>query len=494
MFHRHGDRTSKSFPPANLTDLGYTQVYNSGQYYRTRYVETGASNKIAGLNTDIVLLSQIQASAPADNVIESSATGFLQGLYPPVGATISAQTLANGSTISAPMNGYQIVPISLQTTGASSENAGWLQSATSCNNAEISSNQYYYTQEYNDLLNSTGDFYQSILPVINGTFTSATDGFKNAYTSKSEMLSMKCTSLTLPVFDLINVAEIHNTSIPSNNLITPEVFLQLQNLANTHEFNLAYNASSPIRAIAGMVLAGQVSSFLNSTIAAAGKRTGPKFAVQFGAYGTITSLFGLTNMTVVDPMFYGIPGYASALTFELFTDSNYTGAFPEVDDLQVRLLWHNGSTTTGDDLTPEIYPMFGQSATSLAWTDFSSRMAGISVGSNAEWCVACGNTTGTCAGTSGASTDDGSDGTTDSNTGGSHMSNAVAGVIGAMITLGIIFGAEALILLLGGFRMVRKRAMRNGAGSSNDGAELTSVNVSPSKAWANEEPSGSSRR
>jgi hypothetical protein len=193
MFHRHGDRTDKSHPPANLTALGFNQVYNSGQYYRSRYVETGASSKIAGLNTDIVLLSQIQASAPADNVIESSATGFLQGLYPPVGATISAQTLANGSTISAPMNGYQIIPISLQTTGSNSEDAGWLQSATSCNNAEISSNQYYYTQEYNDLLNSTGDFYQSLLPVINGTFTAAQDGFKNAYTSTSQCRVHKCT-------------------------------------------------------------------------------------------------------------------------------------------------------------------------------------------------------------------------------------------------------------------------------------------------------------
>jgi len=299
--------------------------------------------------------------------------------------------------------------------------------------------------------------------------------------------------LTSSVFDLINVAEIHNTSISSGNLITPDVFLQLGNLANIHEFNLAYNASSPIRAISGMVLAGQISSFLNSTIAAAGKATGPKFAVQFGAYGTITSLFGLTNMTVVDPMFYGIPGYASALTFELFTDSNYTGAFPAVNDLQVRLLWHNGSTTTGDDLTPEVYPMFGQSETSLAWTDFSNRMAGISVGSNAEWCVACGNTTGTCAGTA-ASTEAGSDNTTDSNAGGSRMSNVVAGVIGAMITLGVIFGAEALILLVGGWRMIRKRTMHNGAGSSSAGEELTSVNVSPNKAWVDDEPSGPSRR
>jgi hypothetical protein len=30
IFHRHGDRTSKSWPPVLLTDLGYTQVHASG--------------------------------------------------------------------------------------------------------------------------------------------------------------------------------------------------------------------------------------------------------------------------------------------------------------------------------------------------------------------------------------------------------------------------------------------------------------------------------
>jgi hypothetical protein len=182
MFHRHGDRTSKSTPPTNLTDLGYNQVYNSGQYYRSRYVSSEATSKIYGLNTDLVLQSQIQASAPSDVVLQNSATGFLQGLYPAVGATLSAQTLANGSTIDAPMNGYQLIPVALQETNTGSEDAGWLQSATDCNNAEISSNQYYYTPEYTSLLSSTQDFYTSLLPVINGAFNAGTDSFKNAYT------------------------------------------------------------------------------------------------------------------------------------------------------------------------------------------------------------------------------------------------------------------------------------------------------------------------
>ncbi|KAI7118253.1 hypothetical protein KC352_g33600, partial [Hortaea werneckii] len=34
MFHRHGDRTAKATAPANLTTLGYREVYTSGSYYR----------------------------------------------------------------------------------------------------------------------------------------------------------------------------------------------------------------------------------------------------------------------------------------------------------------------------------------------------------------------------------------------------------------------------------------------------------------------------
>jgi hypothetical protein len=66
MFHRHGDRTPKALAPANLTDLGYTEVFTSGDYYRSRYIESGATHKILGINSDIVKQSQISASAPSD--------------------------------------------------------------------------------------------------------------------------------------------------------------------------------------------------------------------------------------------------------------------------------------------------------------------------------------------------------------------------------------------------------------------------------------------
>lgn len=45
------------------------------------------------------------------------------------------------------------------------------------------------------------------------------------------------------------------------------------------------------------------------------------------------------------------------------------------------------------------------------------------------------------------------------------MSKAVAGVIGAMVTLAVILGVEALIMLIAGLRLVSKKRLRT-AGDS----------------------------
>lgn len=183
MFHRHGDRTAKSTPPANLTTLGYDQVHRSGQYYRNRYIASNADFRINGINSDIVKQSQVAVSSPADDVLQNSAMGFLQGLYPPVGDTLDTEELRNGSEVTAPLDGYQLITISEVDAGADSENNAWLQSATGCGQATVSSNEYFSSEAYNDLLESTRDFYSSLSPVVDGSFSEDEINFKNAYTS-----------------------------------------------------------------------------------------------------------------------------------------------------------------------------------------------------------------------------------------------------------------------------------------------------------------------
>lgn len=186
IFHRHGDRTSKSWPPTSLTALGTNEVDTSAAWFRNRYIASNASSPILHMTPDLVTLSQLSITAPVDNVLQASANVFTQGLYPPAGSAAD-QVLADGTVTQAPLGGYQYIPVNIVTSASSTsgaEDSEWLQGSSGCANAVISSNDYLKSQEYLDLLDKTGSFYQDLLPVYNTTFNGSTATFKNAYTSK----------------------------------------------------------------------------------------------------------------------------------------------------------------------------------------------------------------------------------------------------------------------------------------------------------------------
>jgi hypothetical protein len=197
-------------------------------------------------------------------------------------------------------------------------------------------------------------------------------------------------------------------------------------------------------------LAGQIIQALNLTLAS---KSAPKLSVQLGAYASFLSFFGLSQLPAVSDNFTGIPDYASSMAFELVTNSSVSAtSTPTLDQIYVRFLFSNGSAAYNGGL--QEYPLFGQSATSVPWATFVSEMGKISIGDQETWCSACGNTTGVCANTTTSSTPGVSSGSSGAGTG---ISTTTAGVIGAMVTLGVILGAEALVLLLGRLRVVRKK-------------------------------------
>lgn len=429
IFSRHGDRTSKSTPPTVLTDLGYSQVYMTGQYYRSRYLSDSSQSQIHGINPDLVTPGQLTALAPADEVLQNSATAFFQTLYPPAGG-IATTKLRNGTEIEAPMNGYQLVAISQTNAGGNSENLAWLQSASKCHNAKVSSNSYFTSEAYNELQDTTSDFYKSLEPMIRDTFAPDEITFKNAYT----------------IFDLLNVASIHNSSndFPSSDLLTDATYSRLLELANIQQFGLAYNESEPIRAVSGSVLAGEILTAFKKLISSKGDA--PKLNVQFGAYASFLSFFGLAELHKKYNDFSGIPDYASAMAFELVTNAS-DSSFPDPAAISVRFLFHNGTIPSGSQ--PSEFALFNQPKTVLAWSEFSSLMEKISLSTQEDWCKACGSGSGDCA-----LSNPSSEPTATHHD--SSLNLAEAGAIGAMVTLGVIFGVQALLMLVGGFRLVRK--------------------------------------
>lgn len=78
-------------------------------------------------------------SAPAGDVLQDFASGWLQGhyLYPLAGSATN-QTLANRTIVSALFNGFQLTPMSALSSSSGSENFGWLQGTTNYLKAELS--------------------------------------------------------------------------------------------------------------------------------------------------------------------------------------------------------------------------------------------------------------------------------------------------------------------------------------------------------------------
>lgn len=98
----------------------------------------------------------------------------------------------------------------------------------------------------------------------------------------------------------------------------------------------------------------------------------------------------------------------------------------------------------------------------LPWTTFLNEMESFAIGNQTAWCDACGATSTACSATASSPTPTPSATSAPSSKG---MSAAVGGVIGAMVTLGVILGFEALLLLVAGLRVVK-----NGTGGA--GIEL----------------------
>lgn len=219
-----------------------------------------------------------------------------------------------------------------------------------------------------------------------------------------------------------------------------------------------------MRAIAGAVLAGQVLRALNATLSlVAGGTTSttpapPSLNIQFGAYGSFASFFGLARLHELNADFTGIVRYASSLVFELVTNSTTSE-----DDVGVRFRFANG--TAGEDNPLAAYPLFGAADTVMPWRQFASEMGRVAIADTAHWCEVCGGTTGVCAG-SGSGAGPSSQGIG----GGGGISLPVVGVIGALVTLVVVLGLQGLIMALAGLRVVKKRAVGGVDGASDNKA------------------------
>lgn len=424
VFTRHGDRTAKFYSGYQMTNLGATQVYQSGQFYRQRYVQDGASSKVSGIAADQVDFRQVWASAPDQAVLYQTATNFLQGLYPPLGEVdeqLATETLANGTVTTDPLNGYQFILVHGESE--TDPDTIWIKGDDACPAYTRASKSYSQSQQYKTVLNETADFYSQFADILGPIMGAENVTYKNAY----------------DVFDLLNVASIHNASVALET--DPMDLDRLRCLANEWEWNHNFNASQSDRSIGGMSLAGGILQRLQAAVDVGARRN--KFQVMAGSYDTFLAFFGLTGLTAANNDFYGLPNYAASMAFELFTEAgsaDLPAPFPAAsavrDELQVRFLFRNGSDAS-NELTA--YPLFNGTELVSSYGQFIDELGSRAINSLEQWCTTCGSTEDFCVAANVTSSRTYDSGSIDSSTSSaSRLSNSAAGGIGAGVALGVV--------------------------------------------------------
>lgn len=154
------------------------------------------------------------------------------------------------------------------------------------------------------------------------------------------------------------------------------------------------------------------------------------------------------------------------MIFELFSEGDDTSTFPDVDDLWVRFLYRN-STDEGVSLYE--YPMFGlgNSETRIKYQDFVSSIRKFSIDDVPSWCKTCGSVNIFCS-TSRQTTSPSSTSDKGKNL---DLSPAVAGVVGAVMTIAVVAVGAVSLAVFGGFRVHRTATGPKPASGGFKGAE-----------------------
>lgn len=196
----------------------------------------------------------------------------------------------------------------------------------------------------------------------------------------------------------------------------------------------------------------------------------PPITLLFGEKDPFISLISLLLLDARDPNFRAIPPYASAMIFELFS-TGASSSFPSSeDDLWVRFYYHNGTTDFKGQLMA--FPLFnrGPSSTDMKWTDFEMMFKRIMMDNLVAWCQTCSSPALFCTG---VDTDTIYITRPKSQVKTGRISPAVAGVIGAIVTLVLLASLFSLAILLFGIRFHRS-PRRSSLGGFKGSAKLAS--------------------
>ncbi|KAG7091478.1 hypothetical protein E1B28_010509 [Marasmius oreades] len=355
---RHGDRqgfyqspTSYTPTATKITPLGNREEFLLGQYLRARYLNASSPTFISNVNASIVDPNQVLVRADAGGeggVILQSAMSLTQGLFP-ADADYNT-TLANGTTVQGPLDGYQYVSIESVEPNNDISLEGW----TSCSAFDKSTQEFYQSPEFKQKATESQSFLSQLARFLDGRPVTL-DNMWN-------------------IFDFMNVRNIHDQEFHNN--LPPTFLQQARHLANYHEYGVF--SDKELNGIGNIAFRTTIPSVVKNLNSIANDTDPLKFVYYATAYKPFLSLFNMTGVAQMNPDLAGIVNYAGTVALEVrqLADSSKV----------VRFNFKNGTEDTY-----KRYPFMGSSSGEVPLEQFIQHLQPAAINSTADWCTVCGN-------------------------------------------------------------------------------------------------------
>ncbi|KAJ3890255.1 histidine phosphatase superfamily [Lentinula edodes] len=355
---RNGDRVEYYQDPktyeggvTETTALGEVESHQLGSVLRSEYLSPTSPSYIDGMRSDLVDNSEIKVrvkNGGEGTVIFDSAIALLQGLYPP--NPKNKIVLANDSVVTAPLGGYQYVPV--ETVEPSNDRS--LESWTDCPAFEKHISEFYASDEFKAKEKDAQPFFNSVKDFVFGRPTT----LENAWN----------------LYDYINSELTHNKTYAYR--LPPTLVETARGLADFHENGVfSDKQSGGIGNIAGRTMLHTVLKALERV---AFNDDPLQFMLVETGYQPFISLFHELEIVKEHPELQAIPDFASAFAIEL-----RRGSPPDVRDF-LRFRFKNG--TGGGFKTVYVY---GRHA-DIPLTEFIYKAKGGVISSNKQWAQVCG--------------------------------------------------------------------------------------------------------
>ncbi|KAJ7852242.1 histidine phosphatase superfamily [Mycena leptocephala] len=361
---RNGDRREfyqdpKTYAPS-LTDstaLGVSDLHLLGTQLRAAYLTPGSASYISDISGDIADTQQVRVRAKAGgegSVVFDSAIALLQGLFPP--SPRNKITLANGDIVTAPLGGYQYVPMETVEPGNDRSMESW----TDCPEFQKHIAAFHQSDAFKAKAKDAAPFFQDIKDYIFGRPAT----LENIWN----------------IYDFMNTQLTYNQTYAFR--LPPTYIDQARALADFHQDGVFSDAqANGVGNVAGRTL---LHTILSSLERIAFNDDPLQLMLVQTSYQPFISLFHQTEMIKENPELKGIPNFGAALAIEL-----RRGSPPDLRDF-LRFKFKNGTADPQDWRT--IYP-FGNHA-DIPLTEFIYRAEGSAITSNKQWAQVCGTTPG----------------------------------------------------------------------------------------------------